>query len=156
MKVADGAVVSLSYEVTDENGEVLDRNRGDDPLDYLHGHGNILPGLENALEGAEEGDRLDVTVEPSEAYGEKDPAAVFCLPRENFPDDVAIQPGMQFAAETSEGTTRFTVIETAEEEITVDANHPLAGKTLSFDVEVVGVREATEEELAGRRPEPAG
>jgi FKBP-type peptidyl-prolyl cis-trans isomerase SlyD len=152
MKVSDGAVVSLNYEVTDDSGIVLDRNRGERSFDYLHGHGNIVPGLEQALEGASEGDRLQVTVAPAEAYGEKDPKAVFRVPRENFPDGMDIQPGMQFTAESERGQARFTVVETAEAEITVDGNHPLAGKTLNFDVEVIGVREATVQELEGSRP----
>ena len=133
---------------------ILDQNLDGPSLDYLHGHGNIVPGLEHALEGAEEGDRLQVTVEPSEAYGEKDPNAVFRVPRENFPDGIDIQPGMQFMAESERGQARFTVVETADAEITVDGNHPLAGMTLSFDVEVVGVREATPQELAESRPAP--
>jgi FKBP-type peptidyl-prolyl cis-trans isomerase SlyD len=152
MKVSDGAVVSLTYRVTDESGDLVDHNEDGRRFDYLHGHENIVSGLESALEGAEQGDRLQVTVEPSEGYGERDPNAVFDVPRDSFPDEVDVQPGMQFFAESPVGPVRFTVVEAGDAEVTVDGNHPLAGQTLSFDVEVVGVREATVEELAESRP----
>lgn len=155
MKVEEGTVVSLTYRVLDEEGQVIDDNQNAQPLEYLHGHGNIISGLEEALEGSEQGDRLEVTVEPEQAYGQPNPEAVFGMPRDRFPEDVDVQPGMQFAAETPEGPARLTVVDTGEEEITVDANHPLAGKTLSFDVQVSEVRPATEGELEQQRPDSA-
>jgi len=155
MKVEEGAVVSLIYKVKDEDGQVIDDNREASPLEYLHGHGNIISGLEGALDGVEKGERLEVTVEPEEAYGQPNPEAVFGMPRDRFPDDMDVEAGMQFAAETPEGPATLTVVEVGEEEVTVDANHPLAGKKLSFEVEVAGVRTATEGELNQQRPAPA-
>src|SRR5660397_269536 len=97
MKVEEGAVVSLIYKVKDEDGQVIDDNREASPLEYLHGHGNIISGLEGALDGVEKGERLEVTVEPEEAYGQPNPEAVFGMPRDRFPDDMDVEAGMQLS-----------------------------------------------------------
>lgn len=147
MKIDNGMVVTMHYTLTDDTGAVLDSSREGNPLAYLHGHGNIIPGLEKTLTGAEVGHRANVTVAPTEGYGEKNPDAVFSAPREHFPGDMALEPGLQLQVQGPQGPMRLTVIEVEEENVILDANHPLAGKTLHFDVEVVGIRKATDEEM---------
>jgi FKBP-type peptidyl-prolyl cis-trans isomerase SlyD len=147
MKAASGTVVSMHYTLTDDSGTVLDSSSGGDPLTYLHGHGNIIPGLEKALEGRESGFRSKVTVPAAEAYGEKDPQAVFEAPREHFPPDLELAEGLRVFAEGPEGRIALTVIKLTETGAVLDANHPLAGQTLHFDVEITEVRTATTEEV---------
>lgn len=147
MKASHGKVVSLHYTLTDEYGVLLDSSREREPFDYLHGYGNIIRGLETALEGQEGGFRSVVAVAPADGYGEYNSQAVFGVPREQFPPDEDIQIGMQVQGEGEQGVLMFTVVEVTEQEVTLDANHPLAGKTLHFDVEVLEVREATPQEL---------
>ncbi|MGB1220725.1 MAG: FKBP-type peptidyl-prolyl cis-trans isomerase, partial [Alcanivoracaceae bacterium] len=113
----------------------------------LHGHGNIIPGLENALVGKAAGDKMDVTVEPAEGYGERHEQLIQQVPRTAFEGVDTLEPGMQFQAETGMGPRLFTITEVGGEEVTVDGNHPLAGETLNFAVEVTEVREASAEEL---------
>lgn len=143
------AVVSLSYSLKNTGGDELDRAGSDQPFAYLHGAGQIVPGLENELTGMKVGDKKDITVSPEEGYGDINPSLVMQVGRANFPKEADIQPGMQFAAE-SEGNQQmtFTVKAVEGEQITVDGNHPLAGETLHFSVEVLGVREATQEEMS--------
>lgn len=149
MKIAKDSVVTFDYTLTDDTGEVLDSSQGAEPLVYLHGAGNIIPGLEQELETREAGDAFSVTVQPAEGYGEPRPELRQAVPREAFGDIEDIQPGMQFEA-AGEGGQRIpvTVVEVNETEIVVDGNHPLAGEVLKFDVTVVGVRAATEDEIA--------
>jgi FKBP-type peptidyl-prolyl cis-trans isomerase SlyD len=147
MKTASGMVVTMHYTLTDDAGTVLDSSEGREPLAYLHGHGNIIPGLEKALEGSEPGFKSSVTVPPGEGYGEKNPEAVFEAPREHFPPEMELAPGNQVYAEGPRGPVTFTIVDTSDSGVVLDANHPLAGQTLHFDVEVVEVREATQEEL---------
>lgn len=147
MKTARDMVVSLHYTLTDDSGEVLDSSSGREPLEYLHGHGNIISGLEKALEGAEVGHRSTVSVAPEEGYGRPNPDLVFEAPREHFPKDMKLEPGARVYAEGPEGPIAFSIVRLTETGAVLDANHPLAGKTLHFDVEVVGMRPATEEEI---------
>ncbi len=147
MKTASGMVVTMHYTLSDDAGEVIDSSSGRAPLSYLHGHGNIVPGLEKALEGAEAGFKQRVTVPPAEGYGEKDPDAVFEAPRDQFPPDMEVEPGVRVYAEGPHGPVHFTVLELTDDGVRLDANHPLAGMNLHFDVEVVEVRQATPEEL---------
>lgn len=147
MKAANGTVVSIHYTLTDDSGAVLDSSRGGQPFSYLHGHGNIIPGLEKALEGREAGYKSQVSVPPAEAYGEKNPEAIFEAPREHFPPDMKLEPGVRVYAEGPNGPIPLTVVRLTDKGAILDANHPLAGKTLHFDVEVIQVRPATEEEL---------
>jgi len=148
MKTARNMVISLHYTLTDDAGEVLDSSEGRDPLEYLHGHGNIVPGLEKALEGTTVGHRSRVDVAPGEGYGERNPELVFEAPREHFPNDMKLEAGSRVYAEGPEGPISFSVVRLTESGAVLDANHPLAGQTLHFEVEIVGVRPATEEEIS--------
>lgn len=146
MQIANQKVITIDYTLTDEEGEVLDSSEHDGPLTYLHGFGNIVPGLESALEGKTVGDALKVVVAPDDAYGERNESLVQAVPRDEFPDgEIAV--GMRFRADSPAGSKVLTVIALTDSEVTVDANHPLAGRTLSFDVKVRGIRDATQEEL---------
>jgi len=147
MKIAGEKVVSIHYTLKNAEGSVLDSSSGSDPLAYLHGSGNIIPGLESALEGKEQGEKLSVTVEPGQGYGERDERLVQEVPRSAFKGVEELAPGMQFQAQGPQGARLVVVTEVADESVTVDANHPLAGQTLHFEVEVAEVREATREEL---------
>lgn len=148
MKISKDKMVSIHYTLTDKDGEILDSSAGGEPLQYLHGRGFIIPGLENRLEGACSGDKLSVDIPALEAYGEYNNEAVFDLPRENFPEGMDIQVGMNFEFQGEFGPGIVAVIAVSGNNITVDANHPLAGKDLHFEVLVKDVRDATESELA--------
>lgn len=138
---------SINYRLTNENGQVIDQSENGEFI-YLHGANNIIPGLENALAGKQAGEKLTVTIQPAEAYGEKDPEQIQQVPREMFPADTVIEVGMQFHAQSPSGDAIVvTVVEADEEQVLVDGNHPLAGVVLTFDVEIVDVREATPEEI---------
>ncbi len=147
MKIAHEKVVSIHYTLTNSEGTVLDSSSGGDPLAYLHGFGNIIPGLENALEGKATGDKLSVTVEPEQGYGARDERLVQAVPRSAFKGVEELAPGMQFQAQGPQGNRLVVVTQVADNEVTVDANHPLAGQTLHFDVEISEIRDATAEEL---------
>jgi len=147
MQATRGAVVSFNYTLTDDSGAVIDSSEGGAPLQYLHGYDNIIPGLESALEGVECGHKSTVIVEPSDGYGEVDDEAIFEGGRDKFPDGMEICTGMQFAGETPNGDVPLTVVEVRDDSVVVDANHPLAGERLHFDVEVVDIRPASDEEL---------
>ena len=147
MTVENGKVVSFHYTLTNAQGDVLDQSQ-EHPMPYLHGAGNIIPGLEKELAGKKVGDKLTVNVPAAEAYGEYHEQLVNDVPREAFQGVDQIEPGMQFQADTPEGMQVITVKAVSGETVTVDANHPLAGQDLNFDVEIVEVREATEEESA--------
>jgi FKBP-type peptidyl-prolyl cis-trans isomerase SlyD len=147
MAIAKDKVVSIDYTLTNDGGQVLDSSTGREPLAYLHGSGNIIPGLESALDGKREGDQLNVTIPPDQAYGHKDPKLVQQVPRSAFGEQQQqVQPGMQFQANTNAGPRVLTVVDVQGESVTIDANHPLAGVTLNFDVTVREVRNATEQE----------
>lgn len=148
MQIAAQKVVTIDYTLTDDQGNVIDSSQGGAPLAYIHGIGNIIPGLEVALEGKQAGDALKVSVPPREGYGERDEGMMQAVPRQMFETPDEIQVGMQFHTMTESGQPMVvTVVEASPETITVDANHPLAGQTLNFDVTVVEVRDATAEEL---------
>lgn len=148
MTITKDSVVSIEYTLTDDENEVLDSSEGTGPLEYLHGHSNLIPGLEKQLEGKKAGDAFKATVAPAEAYGEYQDRLVVEVERSQFPDDVEISEGMQFEAGGPEGSQIVTVTAVTDSKVTVDANHALAGETLHFDVKVVSVREATEDEKA--------
>ena len=148
MQIADDMAVLIHYKVANADGEVLDTSEGDEPLAYIQGQGDIVPGLEQALLGKTVGDRVQVTVSPELGYGEREEAKVQTVPRDAFESDAQIEPGMRFQAESDDGDVVVTVTQVTVDEVTIDANHPLAGQTLSFDVEVVSVRPCTDEELA--------
>jgi FKBP-type peptidyl-prolyl cis-trans isomerase SlyD len=148
MQIDKNRVVTFDYTLTDDQGQMLDSSRGKEPLAYLHGTGGIIPGLEAALQGKNPGEELHVKLAPEQAYGPRDEALVRAVPRDRFQGVDNIHPGMQFQAKGSAGERVVTVISLDEKEVTVDANHPLAGVTLTFDVKIVDVRAATEEELS--------
>ena len=142
------SVVSLSYILKNENGEELDRSDNVNPLAYMHGHGQIVPGLENVLEGLAVGDKKEVTVTPQEGYGEVQPELKMKVGRDKFPADMNIERGMQFSSKMEDGREIPFTVQTIEgDDVLLDGNHPLAGETLHFSVEVVEVRSATAEEL---------
>lgn len=147
-QVSQNKAVYFNYTLTNDNGDTLDQSNGQ-PLAYLHGFGNIIPGLENALLGKSAGDKLTVTVEPADAYGEYSSDAVQEVPRANFQGVDNIEAGMQFQSQTEDGHVMLVTVRDVQDDIVVvDANHPLAGERLTFDVEITEVRDATEEELA--------
>ena len=149
LSIGDRTVVSIHYTLKDEDGQVIDTSEGADPLSYLHGAGNIIPGLENALSGKAAGDAFDVVVEPQNGYGEYQADLLQVVPKAAFEGVESIEPGMAFTAQAADGTQRRIVVREVDgDDITVDANHELAGVDLHFSVEVVGVREATEDEVA--------
>jgi FKBP-type peptidyl-prolyl cis-trans isomerase SlyD len=148
MKTAHNMVVSFHYTLKDDAGEILDCSSGREPLSYLHGHGNIVPGLEKALEGTSVGHRAHVAVAANEGYGDADPDLVFEAPREHFPGDIKLEAGARVYADGPQGRVTFRVVRLTEKGAVLDGNHPLAGKQLHFDVEVVDVRTATSEEMA--------
>lgn len=144
--IQNDQVVSFHYTLTDENGTVIDKSEGQ-PLVYLHGAGNIIPGLENALTGKNVGDKLTVNVTAAEGYGEYNPEMVQEVPRNMFQGVDDIAAGMQFQAQTDDGIQVVTVKDVTDENVIVDANHPLAGQNLNFDVEIIDIRDASQEEL---------
>jgi FKBP-type peptidyl-prolyl cis-trans isomerase SlyD len=146
MQIADQCVASFHYTLTNDRGDVLDRS-SDEPLAYLHGGGNIIPGLEKALAGKQAGDKLEVTVQPAEGYGEKRQELIQQVPRQAFQGIDEIEPGMSFSAQSNAGPMRVTVTAVQGDQVTVDGNHPLAGETLHFAVEITEVRAASAEEL---------
>ena len=147
MQISKHKVVSMDYTLTDDQGTVIDTSKGREPLAYIQGIGNIIPGLEAALEGRTEGESVTVRVEPEQGYGERDETLLRVVPRNLF-DVEEVQAGMQFHAQSEEGTEVVTVVGVTDEEVTVDSNHPLAGVALNFDVTIVEVRDASEEELS--------
>jgi FKBP-type peptidyl-prolyl cis-trans isomerase SlyD len=147
MQIDRDKVVTLKYTLTNQAGEVLDRSGDGEPLAYLHGQGNIIPGLEEALAGRRAGDKLQVAVPAAKAYGERDPQLVQQVPKRSFQGASEIRPGMRFDAQTEGGPRAVTVVQVQGDMVTVDGNHPLAGQDLHFDVEVEGVRAASVEEL---------
>ena len=150
MQIAPDTVVLIHYTLTSDEGEVLDSSRqGGEPLPYLHGHNNIVPGLENALTGLVVGDKRQVKVSPEDGYGQPNPDMVQKVPQSDFPAEIPREVGLQIFAE-GPGGQHFPMWITAfdDDHVTVDGNHPLAGKNLNFDIEVVEVRKATDEERA--------
>jgi FKBP-type peptidyl-prolyl cis-trans isomerase SlyD len=154
MQIARDAVVMIHYTLKNDAGEVLDSSAGHDPLAYLQGHGSIIPGLEAALEGKVVGDKVQATIAPENAYGLKEQGLIQQVPRRAFQGEV--RAGMQFTAQTEAGPRTVVITRVQGDMVTVDGNHPLAGETLHFDVEITEVRVATEEELAHGHVHGAG
>lgn len=152
MKVAKETVVTIEYTLKDDDGDVIDTSVGSDPLGYVHGVGALVPGLEKALDGKSAGDSVKVAVAPGEGYGEHDPDLVQRASRNQFPNADEVQVGMQFRASGEHGDTVVTVVEVQGDDVTLDANHPLAGVRLNFDVKIIGVRAATANEIAHGHP----
>lgn len=156
MKIAARTVVQFHYTLTDAAGTVIDSSRGSEPLSYLQGAGNIVPGLEKQMEGKVKGDVFKADVSPEEGYGQRVEALLQTAPRSMFPPDVTPEVGMQFQAESNMGPVMVTVMAVDGDTVTLDGNHALAGQTLHFDVEVVSVRDATVEEMQHGHAHGAG
>ena len=144
MQITKNKVAAIHYTLRDNEGNIIDTSDGRDPLNYLHGAGNLIAGMEEGLEGKSKGDKLQLKIEPAKGYGEKDPAMIQEVPRSAFGDQ-DVRKGMKFS--TNHGNV-VTVTEVGLESVTVDANHELAGVELNFDVEVMEVRNATNEEIS--------
>ena len=147
MQVAKDKVISIDYTLTDAQGTELDTSRGRGPFAYIHGTGNIIPGLEAALEGKAPGDQVNAVIPPEKGYGARDEGLVQELARSQFDTEDEIQVGMQFHAMSESGPRVVTVVGVNADNVTIDGNHPLAGVTLHFDVTVKEIREASGEEL---------
>ncbi|MGR5213259.1 peptidylprolyl isomerase [Vibrio rotiferianus] len=147
MKIEKNVVASLAYKVMLEDGVVVDQSTSEAPLDYLHGHNNLITGLEKELEGKVAGDKFSVTVAPDDAYGDHNDALVQRVPADVFQGVDQIEVGMRFLADTDQGPIPVEVTEVDGDEVVVDGNHMLAGQTLTFEVEVMATREATAEEI---------
>ncbi|HSM27571.1 MAG TPA: peptidylprolyl isomerase [Thioalkalivibrio sp.] len=148
MQISTNSVVLIDYTLTNDQGDVIDTSSGREPLAYLQGHQNIISGLESALEGKSAGDRVQVSIAPADGYGERDESLSQAVPRQMFEDADQVIVGMQFHTMTEQGHQQVVTVTAVDaENVTVDANHPLAGETLNFDVTVVEVREALPEEL---------
>ena len=149
MTIAQHKVVTIHYKVSDsESDEVIDSSENAEPMTYLHGAQNIIPGLEQALEGKVVGDELEVVVEAADAYGERSDDRIQQVPMEAFQGMEKVEPGMAVTAQTDQGQINLVITEVNGDLVTVDANHPLAGKSLKFEVTVEDVRDASEEEMA--------
>lgn len=147
MTIQKNSVVTINYTLRDETGGLIESSEGQEPLTYLHGQGNVIPGLEASLEGKSAGESFKISIPPEDAYGVWEDGNVLNIPKGQFSGVEDIKPGMQFSVHSNEGEQIVTVTKVEEETVTVDANHPLAGKTLNFDVTVIGIRDATKDEL---------
>lgn len=157
VKIVDNIVVTFHYTLKTDQGKVIESSLDQEPLDYLHGHKNIIPGLERELTGKSVGDKFTATVDPENAYGVYDESLLQTLSRSEFQGVDKLQVGMQFEVEDSDGSGLVTVTKIEGDEITVDGNHPLAGERLTFEIEVVDIREASTEELShGHAHHPDG
>jgi len=148
MNIENKKVVSFHYALSNGQGEQIESSRDREPMVYLHGAGNIIPGLEKALAGKAVGDRFEVILEPAEAYGEREENGVKRIPAKHFKHADRLQVGQQVILHTQQGQVQVTVVKVGRFNIDVDRNHPLAGQALTFDVEVIDVRDATDEELS--------
>jgi FKBP-type peptidyl-prolyl cis-trans isomerase SlyD len=148
MLIKDNMVVSIHYTLKNEEGQVLDSSQGREPLSYLHGNNNIIPGLENALTGKEIGEQFNISIPPEDGYGVRDERLIQVLPKTAFEGIDLVEPGMQFQARSDQGVQIITVTSVDGDRVTVDGNHALAGEVLNFDIEITHIRPATEEELA--------
>lgn len=156
MQIAKDVVVQIHYTLKNDAGEVLDSSEGAEPLAYLQGHGNLISGLEKALEGKTAGESLNVSVAPQDGYGVRDEGLVQDVPRSAFKGIPKVEVGMQFQAESNYGPRTVTVTKVGADSVTVDGNHPLADQTLHFAVEIVEVRAASAEELSHGHVHGAG
>ena len=139
MGIKKGDTVRAHYTGTLDDGTVFDSSRERDPLEFVQGQGMLIPGSESAVEGHEAGDVVSVTIAPEEAYGEADPELIFTVPRAQVPDHIPLNVGVPLQLSNEQGQMDVTITEVGPEEITLDANHPLAGKSLTFEIEIVSV-----------------
>lgn len=148
MQITNNTAVSIHYTLKNDDGEVVDSTVGGEPLVYLHGRGNIIPGLESALLQKSVGDKLTVRIEPVDAYGDFNEDMIQIVSREMFDGIDKLEVGMQFHAAVNSGTSTITVTKIDGDDITIDGNHPMAGQALNFSVEIVAVRMATKDEIS--------
>ncbi|MBO5100026.1 MAG: peptidylprolyl isomerase [Treponema sp.] len=148
MKIESKKMVKINYTLKDAEGNVIDSSEGKEALEYLHGVGMLIPGMERELEGRQVGEKFNAVIEPKNGYGEYNEAYVCDVPRDRFDTTMEIEVGQQFQADTPTGPMLVKVVKVTEDAITIDSNHELAGKTLYFDVEVLEIRDASEEEIA--------
>ncbi len=146
MKITENKYVEIDYTLT-VDGKVVDKSEPNDPLGFVSGTGQIVPGLDNAIQGKETGDAVNVSFSAEDGYGPVEESLLQKLPKDNFPADLKIEPDMVFQAETPHGTMSFRIAEVKDDCVIADLNHPLAGKSLTFDVVIREVRDATDEEL---------
>ena len=155
--IQDKTAVSFHYTLTNQDGEQIETSRDKEPMTYLHGSHSIIPGLENAMTGRSQGDEFQVTIEPADAYGEKTEANIQRVSSKHFRFPKKLKPGQVVGLQTKNGPIQVTIVKVGRFNVDVDANHPLAGQTLTFDVEISAVREATEEEIShGHAHGPGG
>lgn len=147
MKAEKDKVVEFHYKLTDDTGALIDSSHEQEPLAILFGRGMIIPGLEQAMTGHESGDRFDVVVSPEQAYGERREGLTQRVAKKYFRDAEQLRPGMTTVLNTENGHRQVTVTKVGSSVVDVDLNHPLAGKTLRFDIEITDVRDATADEL---------
>jgi FKBP-type peptidyl-prolyl cis-trans isomerase SlyD len=147
MQIAKNKVVSIDYTLTNAKGEVLDKSSKGRPLQFIQGQGQLIPGLESVLEGKSAGDALKAQIPAKDAYGDRDEELMQIIPKDNFAEIKDLRVGMELEAEGDDGVRVITVVGIENENVVVDGNHPLAGMDLNFDVTIVGVRDATEDEL---------
>lgn len=148
MNVAENKVVSFHYTLTSKEGVKLESSREGDAMSYLHGAGNIIPGLEDAMSGRVAGDIYSVTIPPEQAYGVRSAANIQRIPLKRLGKNFKARPGQVLNLQTNQGPVQVTVVKVGKFNIDVDANHPLSGATLTFEVEITEVRDATEEEIS--------
>ena len=156
MNIADKKVVSFHYTLSNAAGEQLESSRERDPMSYLHGAGNIIPGLEKAMDGKTAGEQFKVTIEPADAYGERNESGVQRVPAKHFKGAGRLEPGQVVTLQTRNGPMQATVVKVGRFNVDVDRNHPLAGQSLTFDVEITDVRVATGEEISHGHVHGAG
>ncbi len=153
--VGDKKVVKIKYKGTLSNGSVFDSSEGKQPLEFMVGGGQIIPGLESAVKGMKVGEKKKITIKAADAYGDYDQRALQEVPKESFPTDMKLEAGLELVAQTAMGPVPVRIAEIRDKTVMVDFNHPLAGKDLTFDVEIVSVRDATKDELAKIQPPAA-
>jgi FKBP-type peptidyl-prolyl cis-trans isomerase SlyD len=156
MTIQKNSVVTINYTLRDDAGGLIESSEGQEPLTYLHGQGNVIPGLEASLEGKSAGESLKISIPPEDAYGVWEESKILEIPKGQFSGVDDIKAGMEFSVHSNVGEQIVTVTKVEGETVTVDANHPLAGKTLNFDVTVIGIRDATKDELEHGHAHGAG
>lgn len=148
MSIQKHTVVTLNYTLKNSEGEIMDTSEGREPLVYLHGVGGLIPGLEAELEGKEKGNSLNVVIAPEDAYGKRSEDLMHVVPKSGFQGDEEMQVGMQVQLQTEQGPAIATIAAIEGENVTLDLNHPLADMELHFAVDVLDLREATEDEIS--------
>ncbi len=156
MKISKNNIVEINYTLKDNESNILDSSEGQEPLAYIHGIGNLIPGLENALEGKEKGDKIQTKIKPEDAYGVRDENLLETVSLKQFENQDDVKEGIQFQIETNDGVKMATITNISGDDVSIDMNHPLADIELNFDVEVISIREASEEELSHGHVHGAG